>query len=293
MYLSILKLVFLISIISESIDICLSWRVHKFTHLQKTQQLKSVPDWLVETPNQEEEDTISVRFINGPSRKDVLANSVKPGSNLLAVGDSVGVQLPRACRTGLCASCTCEVEVPELKATGPNTRDGFATVRACQVKCFVPDGMKEMVVDVSRMRKIKKGDSSKDPTATVADAQFSDPMARFSGDWEREFRPMWDQPDIADDQRILSKKLRRSGMTKAAVELGPGGDPKRKKSICKDCAGTGRVQCYACEGAGVLAMDGYGETQCATCVGLTNIGCGTCRATGINTGKSERGSYLK
>lgn len=120
----------------------------------------SVPDWLQEGSTTGEEDfipTIKVRFINTVSGKDVVVEDVPIGSNLLAVGDSAGVKLPRACRTGLCGSCTCEVKDPLAIATSTNPRDGFATIRACSTKCFVPNGLDEMVVDVYRMqRKPKK-----------------------------------------------------------------------------------------------------------------------------------------
>ena len=101
-------------------------------------------------------NTITVRFINTVSGKDVIVDNVERGSNLLAVGDNAGISLPRACRTGLCGSCTCEVQDPNAIATTTNPRDGYATLRACSTKCFVPEGMKEMVVDVHRMKKTKK-----------------------------------------------------------------------------------------------------------------------------------------
>lgn len=98
---------------------------------------------------------MTLRFINTPSGKDVVTQ-VEYGSNLLLEGDRAGVKLPRACRTGLCGSCTCELQDPLAIATKTNPRDGFATIRACSVKCFIPDGMTEMIVDVSRMSKKKK-----------------------------------------------------------------------------------------------------------------------------------------
>lgn len=63
------------------------------------------------------------------------------GSNLLAVGDKNGVKLPRACRTGLCGSCTCEVKDFNAIVTSTNPREGFATIRACSTKCFLPEGL--------------------------------------------------------------------------------------------------------------------------------------------------------
>jgi ferredoxin len=119
----------------------------------------SVPDWLQgsEGPNAEQiPSTITVRFINTVNGKDVVVDDVPMGSNLLAVGDKAGVKLPRACRTGLCGSCTCDVKDPLAIATPTNSRDGFATIRACSTKCFVPDGLEEMVVDVHRMQRKPK-----------------------------------------------------------------------------------------------------------------------------------------
>lgn len=120
----------------------------------------SVPDWLQGTEGPDSEQvppTLTVRFINTISGKDVVVEDVPMGSNLLAIGDSAGVKLPRACRTGLCGSCTCDVQDPLAIATSSNSRDGFATIRACSAKCFVPAGLEEMVVDVHRMqRKPKK-----------------------------------------------------------------------------------------------------------------------------------------
>jgi ferredoxin len=98
---------------------------------------------------------ITVRFINTVGGKDVVS-TVEQGSNLLFIGDQAGVKLPRSCRTGLCASCTCEVQDPQAVATASNPRDGYATIRACSTKCYVPPGMDEMIVDVYRMQLSKK-----------------------------------------------------------------------------------------------------------------------------------------
>jgi ferredoxin len=102
---------------------------------------------------------ITVRFINTISGKDVVVKA-KEGENLLFLGDKAGVSLPRACRTGLCGSCTCELQDPAAVSSSSNPREGFATIRACSVDCFVPNGMEEMVVDVQRMRKKKEGADS-------------------------------------------------------------------------------------------------------------------------------------
>ena len=121
---------------------------------------------------------------------------VQAGSNLLLVGDNAGVNLPRACRTGLCGSCTCEVKDPQAIATNTNPRDGFATLRACSTKCFVPDGLDEMVVDVYRLQ----GKAPRAARAEGADImEKTNPTARFSGNWELDFKPNW---ELARDNQV-------------------------------------------------------------------------------------------
>lgn len=145
----------------------------------------AVPEWLVDGPMKSDEENmglITVRFVNTVSGKDVVTQ-VEPGSNLLNVGDNCGVKLPRACRTGLCGSCTCEIKDPEAISTATNPRDGYATIRACSTKCFVPEGMDEMVIDVYRMqnRVVEKESVSAGGGGASGGAGYTDPMARFSG----------------------------------------------------------------------------------------------------------------
>lgn len=94
---------------------------------------------------------INIRFINNLTGQDIITTADE-GELLLGVGDRAGVKLPRACRLGLCGSCTCELQDPRAIATDTNPRDGFATIRACSYKCAVPEGMDEMVVDVKRLQ---------------------------------------------------------------------------------------------------------------------------------------------
>ena len=153
---------------------------HKSTssiQFQRGRSYKSVPDWLVGDGSAESAlsaNTITVRFVNTPSGKDVVVQ-VEEGVNLLAVGDNNGIQLPRACRTGLCGSCTCAVKDPQAIATPTNPVNGYATVRACSTKCFVPDGMDEMIVDIGRMRKAKK---SSPTDGDVADSAVEEDFVR-------------------------------------------------------------------------------------------------------------------
>lgn len=50
---------------------------------------------------------------------------------LLQVGDSVGIELPRGCMTGLCGACTCDLEDPSF----PGSR---SVLRACSTRVRVP-----------------------------------------------------------------------------------------------------------------------------------------------------------
>lgn len=86
---------------------------------------------------------IAVRFTNTPLRKDIIVPSL-PGKNLLKLGDSVELKIPRACRTGLCGACTVDMEDPQFP-------DGVQTIRACQTSVLLPDGCDEMVIDLHRM----------------------------------------------------------------------------------------------------------------------------------------------
>jgi len=234
----------------------------------------SVPEWTQNGANfidgNENGNTqiLTVRFINTPTGKDVVTQA-EVGSNLLNVADTCGINLPRACRTGLCGSCTCEVQDPEAIKTNTNPRDGFATIRACSSKCSIPLGMNEMVVDVGRMRKSSKQVGSKSDDVDVT-GQDNDPMARFSGNWEKEFRPQW-------ETAALNAKLGKGQV---------GGAFNPKANICGKCSGVGRLPCYLCKGTGKIRMgDDNLTTQCSICVGMTTVGCGFCRGTGMLSSK--------
>jgi ferredoxin len=231
-------------------------------------------------PKDDNGNLITVRFVNTVGGRDVVVQ-VEPGSNLLAVGDNNGVALPRACRTGLCGSCTCEVQDPEAIKTATNPRDGFATIRACSTKCFVPEGMNEMVVDVYRMRaraEAKAGAGAGGAGAgAAAAAAYVDPMARFSGNWEKEFRPQWE---------LEKSQLAMMGQQgQGQGQVGGASDPRSRS--CKKCGGLGRVKCYNCDGSGKVLMGNAASQlfQCPICVGQLSCGCGSCRGTGISMKK--------
>eukprot|EP00607_Mallomonas_marina_P004592 CAMPEP_0182425534 /NCGR_PEP_ID=MMETSP1167-20130531/11983_1 /TAXON_ID=2988 /ORGANISM="Mallomonas Sp, Strain CCMP3275" /LENGTH=184 /DNA_ID=CAMNT_0024606337 /DNA_START=228 /DNA_END=781 /DNA_ORIENTATION=- len=167
---------------------------------------------------------VTVRFLNAAKNgRDVVATA-KLGDNLLAVGDANGVELPRACRTGLCGSCTCVLKDPRAVKTSTNPKEGFATIRACSTKCFLPPGETEMIIDVNVMRQratAKSKSERPDYGQIAAKETFSNPMARFSGNWEKEFRPQWElgtsgpgmgmggggsNPPSSEEMSIMSRK---------------------------------------------------------------------------------------
>lgn len=263
-------------------SLVVSFHIKKFNHRYK-KPLNSVEEWLKEgpdgdtsqNPNNNNPRNITLRFINNLSGKDVTIE-VEEGSNLLAMGDLAGVKLPRACRTGLCGSCTCEVKDPQAIGTASNPRNGFATIRACSTKCYIPEGMDEMVIDVYRMKNRAEAIASKNAASkgmavsstasakSVVPIDYTDPMARFSGDWEKEFRPQWE----------ISKLKEGQG------RVGAMSNPKFKVNPCSKCDGAGRVVCYACDGRAKTMMGTGNICQCAICVGRGTVGCGACRGTG-------------
>lgn len=166
---------------------------------------------------------IAVRFTNTPSGKDVVA-AANIGDPLLRVGDSVGVVIPRACQSGLCASCTCDIVDLGNKRV--------ETVRACQTGVYAEDGM-EMVIDVARMKEVRG-------------KKTSDPMARF---------------DNMDTGYVAGAPPRKRGFTREVVCteckgtgdiecLACDGKGSEQGYVCALCAGTGMVRCGDCQGKG-------------------------------------------
>ena len=115
------------------------------------------------------------RVLSADGTNDIIAGA-KPGEVLLKVADSVGVELPRGCLTGLCGSCTCDIEEP---LAGPE--NGFrAIARACSTTVAVPEGCDEMVVDVYRMINTQ-GKTKEDPMARFN--KLDDPNEGFKARW--------------------------------------------------------------------------------------------------------------
>jgi ferredoxin len=192
---------------------------------------------------------VAVRFINTMGRfpsdgtNDIIA-AAEPGDILLAVADSVGVNLPRGCLTGLCGSCTCDLEDP---AAGPGER---AILRACSSSVAVPEGCDEMVVDCYRMltasgkEKVPRARPATPPApppgatparrgvlAVCADAASAppqvNPMARFSSldDPKTGFKARWNMPEpgaFSDCAACGAKGVNSKGMMPEDCDLSSG-----------------------------------------------------------------------
>ncbi|KAI0562968.1 Ferritin-2 [Gracilaria domingensis] len=171
---------------------------------------------------------IAVRFINTPSGQTVIA-AASVGDNLLKVGDSVNLHIPRGCQTGVCGSCTCDV----LDPTSP---DGRQTVRACQTGAIPTDGSNELVVDVARMK-----------TASKA----KNPMSRFENlDTEYVARA---PPKVkgAFTRTVECRECETEGVIECYA---CDGDGEEEGFICALCAGTGKLRCGDCQGTGMVTI---------------------------------------
>ncbi|CAM9342745.1 unnamed protein product [Chrysoparadoxa australica] len=91
---------------------------------------------------------VPVRFINIEGRdpkEEVVAIAIQ-GDPLTLVAAQAGIDIPTNCNTGLCGTCTCDLEDPNSNTYRP----GYQPFRACVAKVAVLPGCEEMVVDVYR-----------------------------------------------------------------------------------------------------------------------------------------------
>ncbi|GMI36735.1 hypothetical protein TeGR_g14900, partial [Tetraparma gracilis] len=122
-----------------------------------------------------EEEPIRVRFRNVPGVPGDVVVQSRVGVNLLALGDANEVKIPRACRTGLCGTCTADLVDPSWPGGGDaGGAPGLQAIRCCSAKTVLPLGMDEMIIDLSR-----GSESSGEPV--------SNPMARFDDGWENDY----------------------------------------------------------------------------------------------------------
>ena len=127
---------------------------------------------------------IPVRFINSPNnfpsngKNDIIAIA-KKGDILLKVADSVNINLPRGCLSGLCGSCTCDIK--DLSAGKENNFKSIACACSTIISSNFTDEFGEIVVDVYRM------------VDKTTNKEKINPMQRFSklDDPNKGFKPRW------------------------------------------------------------------------------------------------------
>lgn len=136
---------------------------------------------------------VAVRFIGTEDGEDKVI-AARPGDAITAVAQRAGVKIATSCRSGLCGTCTTDLEDPNWP-TKKTYRPGYQPIRACVGKIGVPTGCEEMVLDVYRGsaagRKLNKNLIPDDIAEglTLAAADLPDAMSRFGDNWENDFKP--------------------------------------------------------------------------------------------------------
>lgn len=179
---------------------------------------------------------IEVIFTNNPTGEDISA-AANPGDILLQVGDSVGITIPRACVSGLCGSCTCDVV----------TSEGAETVRACQTSVTDMEGKGEMVIDLARMKETRG-------------RKVKNPMARFDN-LDTEYKA-GAQPKRSMRGRLRETECAECNSTGDVECYGCDGsgsfvDPMGaivEGQLCMLCSGSGSLRCADCQGEGVIKV---------------------------------------
>eukprot|EP00184_Porphyridium_aerugineum_P006090 CAMPEP_0184696518 /NCGR_PEP_ID=MMETSP0313-20130426/3777_1 /TAXON_ID=2792 /ORGANISM="Porphyridium aerugineum, Strain SAG 1380-2" /LENGTH=291 /DNA_ID=CAMNT_0027155149 /DNA_START=42 /DNA_END=917 /DNA_ORIENTATION=- len=171
---------------------------------------------------------IAVRFINTPGGQDVVA-ACNPGDNLMAVGDSVGIRIPRSCQTGLCGACTSDLE-------DPSWPDGKSLIRACCTDCMVPEGCEEMVIDVYR---IKQGGGKK-----------RDPFERFNQMDAGYVAGASPNPIGSRVRSVPCQDCQGRGVVRCPECDGKGISAIEPDDDCIYCMGRKLVRCATCQGMG-------------------------------------------
>jgi len=136
------------------------------------------------------EEAISVRFVNFDSRNPLnqVVARVKPGTKLLKVGYELGINVFCKCKTGLCAGCNVDVKNPNW---AKGTRDGYQTVRLCQIGAMIPKGCDEMVVDLHRQVEVAPSEevAAGGSGFVKGTTGGSKNQANFADGWEDDFTP--------------------------------------------------------------------------------------------------------
>jgi 2Fe-2S iron-sulfur cluster binding domain len=139
------------------------------------------------------EGEVAVRFIGTEDGVDRVI-AAKPGDAVVATATKAGVKIATSCRSGLCGTCTTDLEDPNWPSN-KTYRPGYQPMRACVAKITVPPGCDEMVLDVYRGsaagRKLNKNLIPEDLAAglNLAAQELPEAMSRFGENWENDFKP--------------------------------------------------------------------------------------------------------
>jgi len=162
---------------------------------------------------------IPIRFINYRGIGSEKLVYAEPGSNILSVSDEYGVNIPRQCRSGLCGTCTSDIQDPTWN-TGE--RVGYQTIRACQAAATLPKGCRELVIDCYRMiddslQKVKdtasiQTEKNNNNTKKVADLMKNYKRSKnlpknFEDGWEDEFQVTYKPMDGGNNIEVIKKKI--------------------------------------------------------------------------------------
>jgi len=171
---------------------------------------------------------VAVRFTNTPFKTDIIVPS-EPGKNLLKLGDSADIKIPRGCQTGLCGACTVDLEDPSFPG-------GVQTIRACQTSVMLPQGCDEMVVDLYRMEP-KQQFSRKDPFSRFEKLDTQYKAAAAPRGW--------------GEKRIkVCETCEGTGAHICPECLGEGVMDSNRNVTCYVCMGRPYVRCADCQGKG-------------------------------------------
>jgi 2Fe-2S iron-sulfur cluster binding domain len=139
------------------------------------------------------EGEVAVRFIGTEDGVDRVI-AAKPGDAVVATAAKAGVKIATSCRSGLCGTCTTDLEDPNWPSS-KTYRPGYQPMRACVAKITVPPGCEEMVLDVYRGsaagRKLNKNLIPEDLAEglNLAASELPEAMSRFGENWENDFKP--------------------------------------------------------------------------------------------------------
>lgn len=146
-----------------------------------------------------------------------------PGTNLLKIGDELGIRIPRQCRTGLCGSCTADVKDPTWDGGNADEengggRVGYQTVRTCRSGAMLPAGCDEMIIDCYRMVESAKLDEE-------GNVLQMNPLD-FGDGWEEEYVPNYRGGSVVVKKKMTPEWTVTRGRMQAVHIKTPGFRPR-------------------------------------------------------------------